>query len=294
LDSAHQGAATTVLKESLLEELGSSDRSPMKLLEPSVLYQLPEVVALLKPPGWSVSIGSKEVPPSSDTNRDQYSSGKHLQLWVQSRFGICCPIASDAAAQHGIVHRLDTNTSGLVLCAKTYKAYLMAQLQFISRRVYKEYVCLCHGRLTPEPRMLEASLRVVDDDAELPHTIVDKDGQQARTEICAVAHLYYNDRVSSTCFSLVKVSLHTGRRHQIRAHMANEGCPLVGDVAYGGMAQEWCKRVFLHAHRLKVNLAGDDVLHVCCPLPDDLQTALEALEASGDCSAELKGVFSGV
>lgn len=140
--------------------------------------------------------------------------------------------------------------------------------------------------------MLEASLRVVDDD-ELAHTLVDEDGQQARTEICAVAHLYCKNGCSSTCFSLVKVSLHTGRRHQIRAHMANEGCPLVGDVAYGGVAQEWCKRVFLHAHRLKLNLGGD-MLDVCCPLPDDLQAALEALEASGDWSTGLKGVLSGV
>lgn len=278
-----------------MEEVGSSQRSPKKASEPSVLYQSPEVVALWKPPGWSVSVGNKEARLSSDDNRHQYSGGKQLQLWVQSMFGICCPIASDTVAQHGIVHRLDTNTSGLVLCAKTYKAYLMAQLDFVSRRVYKEYVCLCHGWLTPEPRMLEACLRVVDDVGdECPRTFVHKDGQQASTEICAVSHLYYRDSCSSTCFSLVKVSLHTGRRHQIRAHMASEGCPLVGDVAYGGMVQEWCTRVFLHAHRLKLNLGGDDVLDVCCPLPNDLQAALEALEASGAWSANLKGILCGV
>jgi len=291
LDAAPQVATFTVQQEPLLEKVGSSRRSPNKVLEPFVLSQLPEAVALLKPPGWNVSVG-REVHNS----RDQYSSGKHLQLWVQSRFGMCCPIASDAAAQHGIVHRLDTNTSGIVLCAKTYKAYLMAQLQFVSRKVYKEYVCLCHGRLTPEPRMLEASLQVMEaDDDEFPHTFVDKDGQQARTEICAVVHLHRTTSCPSMCFSLVKVSLHTGRRHQIRAHLANEGCPLVGDVAYGGVAQEWCKRVFLHAHRLKLTLGSDDgLLDVCCPLPDDLLSALEELEASGNCSAALKAIVSDV
>lgn len=292
LDSARQVATFPVPEEALLEDARSSHKSPERVLEPSVLSQFPEVVALLKPPGWNVSVG-KEVHISTDNIRDPYSTGKHLQRWVQSRFAMCYPIAADAAAQHGIVHRLDTNTSGIVLCAQTYKAYLMAQLQFVTRKVYKEYVCLCHGRLAPRPRMLDAPLQVIDAaDDELPHTFIDEDGQQARTEICAVAHLHHRNSCSSTCFSLVKVSLHTGRRHQIRAHLANEGCPLVGDVAYGGTAPEWCSRVFLHAHRLKLALSSNgDVLDVCSPLPDDLLSALDELEASRGCGSDLKALL---
>eukprot|EP00435_Cladocopium_sp_Y103_P051942 s761_g16.t1 len=75
-----------------------------------------------------------------------------------------------------------------------------------------------------------------------------------------------------------KVRLHTGRQHQIRAHLAFEGHPLVGDTAYGGDA-EWCSRTFLHSAQLA--LTAGRPFQVTCPVPADLQDALMLLEILG-------------
>ncbi|CAE8631840.1 unnamed protein product [Polarella glacialis] len=306
----HSFAASSLLDDSLLDAavralelaaaaLDSGALAPRLRVEaaveagvPCVLEDLPSVCALCKPPGWGVSVagdddlglgarGSRSAttsPQGSGSGGEWRLAGKPLQRWVQETLGGSCPIALDAGAQHGLVHRLDVNTSGVLLFAKTYRGFLLAQLQFVARKVRKDYVCLCHGQVSPEPRMLDAPLRSVPGATDgTPTSIVDAGGQVAKTEVRAVAHLCHA-RLPGRWFSLVEVRLHTGRRHQIRAHMANEGCPLVGDVAYGGESVDWCPRTFLHAHRLTLNLGKTDgLLDISCPLPPDLLSALSEL-----------------
>eukprot|EP00435_Cladocopium_sp_Y103_P030175 s62_g7.t1 len=102
-------------------------------------------------------------------------------------------------------------------------------------------------------------------------------GRDSKTEVVSAIHLRGPDGLN---VSLLQVRLHTGRRHQIRAHLAHEGHPLLGDSSYGGPEVSWCPRIFLHASRLVVNMeeAGGEV-DVTCPLPEDLQAALHHLEA---------------
>ncbi|CAE8654465.1 unnamed protein product, partial [Polarella glacialis] len=106
--------------------------------------------------------------------------------------------------------------------------------------------------------------------------VVASGGKRACTEILSVVH---KAGPQGEPVSIVEVRLHTGRLHQIRAHLASEGHPLVGDPSYGGSTPHWCPRTFLHAARLALPAldASEDASVVDVPLPEDLAGALSAL-----------------
>ncbi|CAE8621438.1 unnamed protein product [Polarella glacialis] len=98
-------------------------------------------------------------------------------------------------------------------------------------------------------------------------------GKHASTEISASAYLQDDCREK---YSLLEINLHTGRKHQIRAHLAHQGHPLVSDKKYGGQARRWCPRIFLHSHHLAIKDSHQPIdLH--CALPGDLREALACL-----------------
>lgn len=269
--------------------------------QPLVLLDQPNMCLLQKPAGWTVTVkegfeggattdtDDRRPPTGFSTQEDdneeevamEWGSSRPLQAWVAQTLGGTCPIALDASAQHGLVHRLDRDTSGVLACAKTYRGFLAAKLEMAAGRMRKEYVCLVQGRFSPEflPRRLEAPLRTVTDEGAARSVVAEFGGRRASTEVVAVAHLVGPARGADNSFSLVEVRLHTGRLHQIRAHLAHEGHPLVGDTAYGGPDVGWCPRVFLHAHRLSLDI-GDGLADVRAALPGDLVGALAALRGA--------------
>lgn len=242
---------------------------------------------LWKPPGWTVSVADEAKRDmldspcgNADVELGERGSGSEfeLQRWVQQAFPNGSRIVKDSSASHGLVHRLDRNTSGLLLCAKSYWGYAMTLMQFAAQRISKEYVFLCHGHLPSGLRWIEAPLLRVGP----PHaarSTVSPQGQHASTEVDKVAHLH--GAVGEGAFSLVLVRLHTGRLHQIRAHAAHYGHPLLGDVTYGGKVAVDCPRVFLHAHRLQVAglIDGFPNFEVSSPLPQDLHAVVAKLGA---------------
>ncbi|CAE8636999.1 unnamed protein product, partial [Polarella glacialis] len=254
--------------------------------EPRILLQQPHVCVLWKPPGWTVSIagGIRDEAiygPAFDLNEAEVQGrSKPLQDWVSRSFGASCPIARDPEADHGLIHRLDSGTSGTLLLAKTYLGYHLLLLQLVAGQIQKEYLCLCQGHVDQMPgRRIQTRLKVVGQGAGR-RSAADASGRPACTEILAVTHL---ECLEGKHFSLVEVRLHTGRKHQIRAHFASEGHPLVRDRDYGGPAESWCPRIFLHASRLRLASCsgggsnGVDDLDVRSELPRDLQQALTAL-----------------
>mmetsp|Transcript_59170 Transcript_59170/g.137780 ORF Transcript_59170/g.137780 Transcript_59170/m.137780 type:complete len:186 (+) Transcript_59170:383-940(+) len=174
------------------------------------------------------------------------------------------------------MHRLDRETSGALLWARGYGSYYEARLQFISRRVRKVYLCLCHGWPLPQHRFIEAPL-----EEERGRSAVSANGRPALTELSTVAHL----QNAGGEVSLVRILLHTGRQHQIRAHLAADGHGLVGDVAYGGKTEDWCGRTALHASSVAL-LMGEGLCEATVPLAPDLASAvstLQPLDACGRC-----------
>jgi len=261
--------------------------------EPRVVLECDHVCVLQKPPGWTVTVDSlageeESSSPISFVNvaappGAAASESRELQFWVMQTFRALQPLARDSRWGYGLVHRLDRDTSGLLLCAKTYQGFFAAQFELAARRIRKEYVCLCHEHLPEHLHLLDAPLATRGN----CRSVVAAVGQRAKTEVLAVARCCHEGED----FSLVEVLLHTGRRHQIRVHLAAAGNPLVGDAWYGNvrMSSLKCPRLFLHAHRLAANLHVDNEgnrLDVRSTLPHDLLATLELLSPAADTSAE--------
>lgn len=192
----------------------------------------------------------------------------------------------------GIVHRLDKETSGLIVVAKNDHAHRFLQAQFKGRTVYKEYLALVEGRLTPAHGRITAPIGRHPDDRKRQAVLpVDAQtgssaGREAIT-VYTVLGVYAAPGTSSgapdTIFSLVSAELHTGRTHQIRVHFAWCKHPVVGDMVYGLRKQRLkLDRHFLHAHRLRLRLpSSGEEREFEAPLPAELQSLLDQLVLRG-------------
>lgn len=171
----------------------------------------------------------------------------------------------------GVVHRLDKDTSGLILLAKNDRAHRWLQDQFRLRQVQKTYLALVDGRPpTPEGR-IEAPIGRNPSQRKQMAVVPLEKGRQAVSE--------YHTLESFPQHTLLEVHPETGRTHQIRLHLAFIGCPIVGDSIYGRKkATLTIERHFLHAARLTITLPGEPKPRVFdAPLPEDLQRVLAAL-----------------
>jgi 23S rRNA pseudouridine1911/1915/1917 synthase len=172
------------------------------------------------------------------------------------------------ALRPGIVHRLDRDTSGLMLVAKNSKAQANLIGQFRSHSVTKAYLALVKGRLTPETGIIEANIGR--DPRHRQRMAIVEGGREARTEYQVIR--YIGD------YTLLEVRPETGRTHQIRVHLGAIGFPVVGDKIYGVKAP-FLSRQFLHASRLGFSLpATGEYVEFKSELPADLAKALEDIE----------------
>lgn len=171
----------------------------------------------------------------------------------------------------GVVHRLDKDTSGLILLAKDDKTLHWLQDQFKQRKVRKEYLALVDGHPpTPQGRV-EAAIGRDSARRKQMAVVPDRKGREAKTE--------YFTLESFPQHTLLEVHPQTGRTHQIRLHLAFIRCPIVGDKVYGHKKSSLpIERHFLHAARLTVTLPGEDKPRLFeAPLPADLEEVLHHL-----------------
>ena len=167
----------------------------------------------------------------------------------------------------GIVHRLDRDTSGLIIVAKNRAAHENLSDQFKARSVSKSYIVLVKGKLVPESGIIEAAIGR--DPRNRQRMAVVAKGREARTEYRVIK--YVGD------YSLLEIRPQTGRTHQIRVHLAAIGFPVVGDAAYG-VASPRLSRQFLHASRLAFTLPSTSrPVEFTSPLPPDLEQALKEI-----------------
>jgi 23S rRNA pseudouridine1911/1915/1917 synthase len=168
----------------------------------------------------------------------------------------------------GIVHRLDKDTSGLLMIAKSDAAMLKLSAQIKDRRVSKEYLAWVEGRLVPPDGRIEAP--VGRHPTERQHMAVVPGGREATSH-------YHVERYFSD-FSLVRVRPVTGRTHQIRVHLAFTGHPVAGDQLYGLRRVPGLRRHFLHATKLGFyKPSSGEWIELQSSLPDDLGGFLAAL-----------------
>lgn len=167
----------------------------------------------------------------------------------------------------GIVHRLDKDTSGLILVAKNRVAQADLSEQFKSRSVSKAYIVLVRGRLTPEKGIIEAAIGR--DPRNRQRMAVVSRGREARTNYRVVK--YVGD------YSLLEIKPETGRTHQIRVHLQAIGFPVVGDSRYG-VKSPHLSRQFLHAAKIGFKLPSTgEYIEFESPLPPDLEQALHEI-----------------
>jgi 23S rRNA pseudouridine1911/1915/1917 synthase len=171
----------------------------------------------------------------------------------------------------GIVHRLDRDTSGLLVVAKTEAAYAALQEQMKARRVERRYLALVSGHPDAESGTIDAPIGR----DRSRRTVVSTRSDRPRR---AVTHFELVERLPRT--ALLRVQLETGRTHQIRAHLAAIGHPVCGDPAYGGGScgrRLGLERQFLHAERLMFSHPATGELVACESKPPvDLRRALDA------------------
>lgn len=176
------------------------------------------------------------------------------------------------AERPGIVHRLDKDTSGVLILARNETAYSWLVRQFKSRKTKKTYLALVDGEPPSPTGRIETSIGRDEKIRQRMAVVYGDKGKKAITE--------YYTLESFRDHTLLEVQLLTGRTHQIRVHLAFLGCPVAGDQIYGRRKKSLdLPRFFLHAHKLTVKLPGDEEpTEFTAPLAADLEEILTTLE----------------
>ena len=192
----------------------------------------------------------------------------------------------------GIVHRLDKDTSGVMIVAKNMTAYQNLVLQFKDRTVEKEYLAVAWGKVVPDKGVIDRPIgRHRSDRKKMSSVFLSQRSRQAVTEWTVVRRfLVESHAVSRAAVSLLRLRPRTGRTHQLRVHLADSGHPLVGDRVYGKQLKSGAKRLLrdpmlesfprqaLHAESLVVcHTRTGQRVKFTAPLPDDFRELLRYL-----------------
>lgn len=217
-------------------------------------------------------------------NRAESVKGQTVQDWMEQKFPeVKEPTDQKASSMEiqefksrsGVVHRLDKETSGVLVLAKNPSAFMYLKEQFKSRSVVKKYTALVHGHVAPDEASINAPI------GRLPWNRlrfgVFPDGRESLTNYKVVKNYISSDNEPLT---LLTVTPHTGRTHQIRVHLQYIGHAIVGDILYAGRKRVrddriWCPRLFLHAHELTIKspVTGEKCT-IVCELPVELVDVL--------------------
>jgi 23S rRNA pseudouridine1911/1915/1917 synthase len=224
----------------------------------SVVYEDEDVLVVDKPAGMVV----------------HPAPGNWSGTLVNALKGRGSPLSEGSAeGREGIVHRLDKETSGLLLVAKTDRAHRFLGAELQARRIVRRYAALAWGHLTEDRTTIEKP--IARDPRDRKRMAIVSNGRPARTDFTRLARFDSAD--------LLRAHLYTGRTHQIRVHLAAVGHPVVGDDTYGGgggrrLVQLPPRRHFLHAAWLQFHHpVGGKEIDIRSPLPEDLRRALAAI-----------------
>ncbi|CAE7347641.1 Rpusd1 [Symbiodinium pilosum] len=275
------------------------------LESPYVVQESDHWMALFKPAHWQVSVDAKEATKMAsatlfeddEEGDEEVVERPRVQAWIHKNMSQRYPICTDPAEAYGLLHRLDAQTSGVLVCAKSYVGAYWLRLQWCQYSVDKEYVCVVHGWVDHAMREIHKRIRVEKRKAPnsrrtiSTHCTVGSNGKPSFTELVTLAHLE-RPGAPEERYSLVALKLHTGRTHQIRVHMQSIGHPLITDAKYAedrlNDDKQWCPRNFLHTYRLAFRDVPNEqdleasgygpVRELVTPLPVDLRETLALLK----------------
>lgn len=267
--------STPSLTRPTLNMLRTYNGGMVKALQPEVIHEEDDFLVINKPAGMTV-------------NRSETTKGETVQDWAERKFKVprrASPRgkqsskfkvdSTDFLRRSGVVHRLDKDTSGVLVIAKTPETFAEVQRQFKEREVEKEYVALVHGRVVP----LEGTVRLPIGRSQKDRHRFEVNARGKEAETRWVVEGYY--KRGEDIMTLVRLLPKTGRTHQLRVHLTHLGHPLVGDKRYlskkrGNRDSSFCPRQFLHAGELCFRHMGKTKCFVA-PLAADLQRVLGSL-----------------
>jgi 23S rRNA pseudouridine1911/1915/1917 synthase len=237
----------------------------------SIIYEDDALLAVNKPAGLVVhSDGRTEEPSLTD--------------WVLARYpgntdigGLHTLDSGRYAPRAGIVHRLDRETSGVVLIAKTDAAFWPLQQQFIARGATKQYLAICEG--APKEKEGSIVLPIGRNRADYRQWTVPPSARGTLRPSHTDYELLGVGVAEGKTYSLVRFSPKTGRTHQLRVHAKAEGFPIIADSRYGTSAALGMEHLALHAERLTiVHPVTNAPLVFIAPLPLDFKNALQLID----------------
>ena len=258
-----------------IEILGPADRPPLRAIAEDIpldiVYEDSDLAVVNKPAGMMVHAGA-------GATDDERNRGTLVNALLH-RFGQLSDVGGEL--RPGIVHRLDKETSGLIVVAKNDAAHRKLAAQFSGRQVKKAYIALVHGRIKDDRGTISSAISR-DVVRRIRMTTRRSEGRSA------VSHYQVVERLDSRFgkFTLVRVTIETGRTHQIRVHMASIGHPVVGDCLYGAPAEIRPRsgraitldRNFLHSAELQLAQPHTgEHLEFSSPLPPELEQFLRTL-----------------
>lgn len=241
------------------------------MIEVQIVYEDEDLLVVNKPAGLIVH-------PKNLTD-DQ----KSLSSWVDENYPKLKEVGEPFIAsgsplpRYGIVHRLDKDTSGLIVIAKNQPAFDYSKNLFQTHQITKHYYALVHGQPKEKSGTINAPLGRIG----LKRTTRTQgkkliDSKESITEYKVIK----NYPLLTNHYSLLDVSPKTGRTHQIRVHLKSIGCPVVGDFVYGPKYSKDSQppRLFLHAYKLEFTTPSGKALTIEADMPPELQNFINMLE----------------
>jgi 23S rRNA pseudouridine1911/1915/1917 synthase len=230
--------------------------------EPSILYETEDFLAVLKPAGLVVHHG-----PHTLKSKDEPT----LCEWLVLRYPELKVVGDDPENRPGIVHRLDKDTSGIMLIPRNQKYFEYLKKIFQNHEVKKTYVALTAGKPKQKEGVIDRAIGIKSGTTKRS-IFSEKMAKSAITRFSVVD--VFENNLNPKNISLVKIYPETGRTHQIRVHLASIGCPVLGDKLYGGIYKNITPRLMLHALAVEFLVKPGEKILIEAPLTEDFEKVL--------------------
>ncbi|MCB9811576.1 RluA family pseudouridine synthase [Candidatus Nomurabacteria bacterium] len=240
------------------------------MIEPEILFEDANVIVVNKPVGLMV-------------HEDGVSKEETVVDWLLSRAPEARGVGEagyspkgEVLERSGVVHRLDRDTSGVLILAKNQEAFVHLKAQFKDRQVKKEYVALVYGTLPEERGVIDRPIGRSASDFR--KRSAERGAKGTLREAITHYERLEEGQYEGETFSLVRLLPKTGRTHQLRVHLKAIGRPIVGDSLYAGKKRETSnniglERLALHAEALTLTLPSGEAKRFVAPLPSELAVA---------------------